>query len=215
MKNPLIIIIGPGKTFGVDIARKFGLNGYDILLVGKNQDKLKYCSELLNGNGINSSFLSVDLKSEDSIRSIFINVEKEGRSVAAVIFNAVTRRNSKPSELNGEKLIGDFKVNVSVAVECFHVVSQIFQKQGHGAMLFTGGGVALKPSLEAASMSLCKAALRNYVLNLAHEYSGTGIYIGLLTITKPVSETSDINFRIVADCFYRMFRERNDTEYFL
>ena len=52
-----------------------------------------------------------------------------------------------------------------------------------GSLLFTGGGLALQPSAQFASLSGSKAALRAYVQTLHAHLAGTGVHATSITIT--------------------------------
>jgi NAD(P)-dependent dehydrogenase (short-subunit alcohol dehydrogenase family) len=59
-------------------------------------------------------------------------------------------------------------------------------RDGRGSLLFTGGGFALHPSKEYASLSVGKAALRAYVHVLHDQLAGTGVHVTIVTITKGI-----------------------------
>lgn len=55
-----------------------------------------------------------------------------------------------------------------------------------GAGSGTGGGFALEPQRDSASLSVGKAALRAFVLSLAQELQPWGVHVGTVTITGTV-----------------------------
>jgi NAD(P)-dependent dehydrogenase (short-subunit alcohol dehydrogenase family) len=59
-------------------------------------------------------------------------------------------------------------------------------REGRGSQLFTGGGFALHPDKEYASVSVGKAALRAYVQVLHDQLAGTGVHATIVTITKGI-----------------------------
>ncbi|MGW3755302.1 SDR family NAD(P)-dependent oxidoreductase, partial [Streptomyces sp. NPDC005134] len=59
-------------------------------------------------------------------------------------------------------------------------------RDGRGSLLFTGGGYALSPSKEHASLSVGKAALRAYVQVLHDQLAGTGVHATSVTITRDI-----------------------------
>ncbi|MCC8088413.1 MAG: SDR family oxidoreductase [Rikenellaceae bacterium] len=215
MKNPSIIIIGPGKTFGVHIAEKFGRYGFDIILAGRAPETLRQQADALSLKGITAEYIHIDVSDPHSVDAVFDSLERGGKVIELLIYNAVARRVGSPSELTVEDIYADFGINVCGGVSCFNRIIKMYKKQGYGAVIFTGGGVALNPSPVSASMSLGKAALRNYALNLAYEFHGTGIFIGTVTITEPVAEGKNLTPERTSDAFYRMFAEKREHEIIL
>jgi NAD(P)-dependent dehydrogenase (short-subunit alcohol dehydrogenase family) len=59
-------------------------------------------------------------------------------------------------------------------------------RDGRGSLLFTGGGFALHPTREFASLSVGMAALRAYVQVLHGQLAGTGVHATSVTITNSI-----------------------------
>ncbi len=212
MNKGIVIIIGTGKGFGFELAFKFGSEGYDIILAGRDTVKLSACIDSLKKINITARFFELDVADPGSIEKFFSKIAGMEQPVSLLIYNAVSRRTVKPSELTASEALDDFSIIVGGAISSAKRIVEIFRRQGKGSVLITGGGVAINPSLQSASMSLSKAALRNYTLNLASELKETGIFAGIITITRPVKKNTGCSSEIVAETFYRMFKEKNEHE---
>ena len=73
--------------------------------------------------------------------------------------------------------------------------------EGRGSLLFTGGGFALHPSEEYASLSVGKAALRAYVYVLHGQLAGTRVHATTVTITKGIGSEPRFDAAALAQAY--------------
>lgn len=93
------------------------------------------------------------------------------------------------------------------AVQC---VLPSMQAAGRGTIIFTGGGFALEPAADYASVSLGKAALRNLAFSLAHEMRGTAIHAGTVTICGMVKPGTHFDPNLIAETFVEFHKQPRD-----
>ncbi|MCC8089185.1 MAG: SDR family NAD(P)-dependent oxidoreductase [Rikenellaceae bacterium] len=210
--NNTVIIVGIGSELGIALADKFGKEGYDIVLMGRNTDKMNEQTEALRFSGINVDSIYIDVTNIDSVKTGFSQLRDMGKKIELLIYNAVARRTATPSQLRPEQVLNDFGVNVTGAIACISEILEDFLKDRAGNIIFTGGGVALNPSLTSASMSISKAGLRNYALNLHNELNDKGIFVGIVTITKAIRPGTDCAPDIIADVYYQLFKGQDKSE---
>ena len=211
-KRSLVVIVGPGKDLGYELARKFGMDGYDIVFMGRDSATIKLKMLPLAGEGIKINFIPIDLTNEKSITDAFIEVDKLNQPVCGLIYNAVVRRIKTPSEITAEEVADDLKVNFLGAVSCTAQILRRYKRAGNEFMMYTGGGVALTPSVPFASMSVGKAALHNYVLNLAEEFKDKAIYIGTVLITQKIQYGTKYAPDLIAGTYLKMIRTKEAVE---
>ena len=206
----LILIVGLGKELGMELARKFGKQGYEIVLMGRDKAAVLPKISLLCEEGIKGYGIGIDVADGKSIADAFQEVDKLNKPIRGLVYNAVARRIKAPSELLPEEVEADLKVSLLGAMGC---TSQLLHRyQGNEFILYTGGGVALTPSVPSASMSVGKAALRNYVLNLAEELKDGDVFVGMVTITRKMEYGTDCPPDLVADVYLELAGTRDCVE---
>lgn len=208
----LIIIVGPGKDLGIELARKFGKQGYGIVLMGRDMTSIQSKTLQLRQEGVDGYAIGIDVTDGNSVAYAFQEVDKLNKPVCGLIYNAVARRIKHPSELLPEDVEADMKVCLSGAMRCTLEILQRYTGCDDEFILYTGGGVALMPSVPAASMSIGKAALRNYVLNLAEELKDNALFIGIVTITRKIEYGTDCSPETVADVYTDLLKTRETAE---
>ncbi|SFE88416.1 short chain dehydrogenase [Bacillus sp. OV194] len=105
-------------------------------------------------------------------------VDTFGR-IDVLLYNAASGKPGKPTELTAEDLVRDFKISVAGALLS---VKEVLPHRENGSILLTGGGLALDPYADYASLAIGKAGIRNLAYSLSQELSAKGIYVGTLTV---------------------------------
>jgi short-subunit dehydrogenase len=91
-------------------------------------------------------------------------------------------------------------------------VKEVIPHMENGTILLTGGGLALYPNANLASLSIGKAALRSLAYSLHQELSPKGIYVGTLTIKGFVKEETYFSPENIANTFFSMYKNQIETE---
>ncbi|GAF35942.1 short-chain dehydrogenase/reductase SDR [Lentilactobacillus farraginis DSM 18382 = JCM 14108] len=204
MKN--MVLIGLGKSeLGVKIIEKFSHEGFSIFLMGRNSAKLDIAQQNFKLKNIQITTKKIDLNDSTSIKHAFSTIE----NIDVLIYNAVARRNTDAKELSRKDVEKDFSITVGGAIDCIQE-SLTKLKASNGSVILTGGGVSLNPSVQNSSMSLDKAALRNYAFSLAKSLQDERVYVGTVTITKAIEEESANSSQKVSDVYWEIYNNKPD-----
>ncbi|MFT8995498.1 SDR family NAD(P)-dependent oxidoreductase [Lentilactobacillus hilgardii] len=205
MKN--MVLIGLGNSgLGAKIIEKFFHEGFSIFLMGRNSVKLDNAQQNFKLKNIQITTKKIDLTDSNSIKHAFSTIE----SIDVLIYNAVARRNTDVKELSRKAVEKDFSITVGGAIDCIQE-SLTKLKISSGSIILTGGGVSLNPSVQNSSMSLDKAALRNYAFSLAKSLKDERIYVGTVTITKAIEEKSSNSPQKVSDVYWKIYSNKPDN----
>ncbi|WP_335376071.1 SDR family NAD(P)-dependent oxidoreductase [Bacillus sp. JJ1122] len=209
MSEKLLLIVGAGPGISLNTARKFGKEGFTIAMISRNMDSLqKHVGELKN-DGIAAEGFTGDASSEESLKAAIDQVIKAYGNIDVLLYNAAAGTPGKPTTLNSDQLVHDFKISVAGALAS---VQAVIPHMEDGTILLTGGGLALYPYADYASLAIGKAGIRNLAYSLQQELSPKGIYVGTLTIKGFVQEGTYFSAEKIANAFYRMYVNRTETE---
>ena len=210
--NKTIVIIGAGKGISYETAKNFGLKGYNVALISRTLTSLQELESRLASQGITAKGFQGDVSSASSMKDALFKVRAAfGDEIEALLYNAASIRPGQPTGINVEDFVYDFKVNAAGALIAVQEILP-FIKKDSGSILLTGGGLALHPSADVASLSVGKAALRNLAYSLHQELSLKGIYVGTLTINGFVQEDSYFSGDKIAEALYKMHENKGDAE---
>lgn len=207
-----IIIVGAGPNLSLGIAEKFAENNFSIGLISRNEEKLQGQVADFKAKGIKAEYAVADAYDTLQIENAILKLTAELGSVDVLLYNAAAMKYKNIIDENAADLTDDFKMSVANAFHCVKTLHQQL-RETNGAVLFTGGGLALYPNIQVGSLSITKAALRNLAFQLHEVLKPDNIYVGTLTVNnaiKPESETHSPE--ILAEKFWEMYVNRTDTE---
>jgi short-subunit dehydrogenase len=168
----------------------------------------KYENELKN-DGIAAKGFPGDVSSVEDLKTAIDAVIKTYGKIDVLLYNAAAGKSGKPTTLSVDQLVEDFKISVAGALTS---VKEVIPHMENGTILLTGGGLALHPYADYASLAIGKAGIRNLAYTLHQELSPKGIYVGTLTIKGFVQEGSYFSPENIANTFYSMYVNQTETE---
>ncbi len=205
MSKPIITIVGAGPGVSAGIARKFGSNGFTVFLLARRADALEATVAELQEKGIDARGIVADATVDESVTHAFARIEAECGVSDVVVYNAGANTVSNPSALPIDNLISDFTVNVAGALRSAQAIIPAMVERGSGAILFTGGMLALNPVVSRASAAIAKAGLRNLTFTLADELASQGITVGIVTIGGVVEAGTFFDPDLIAEEYWQLY----------
>ncbi|MFJ5992216.1 SDR family NAD(P)-dependent oxidoreductase [Lentzea sp. NPDC092896] len=188
--SPIAVVLGVGPGLGMSVARRFGREGYDVVLISRRSERhAGFLAELAEA-GVNARAFALDLKDVDQLRSTLDSVGP----VDVVYYGpAATDLSGLPPEITATtsdeaRAAMDWLYPAIDLTQ--HVLPGLLERGG--GLLFAGGLSAVRPMPVLGALTLSSAALRNYAVTLNAALADKGVYVGTLTIGG-VIERSDIH----------------------
>lgn len=204
MSQEVCAIVGTGPGLGLALARRFGQEGYKLALVGRNPAALsEYVGEMTQA-GFEAQGFEADAGDIKALTNTFTRIKEQHGAPSVLIYNAAVLKAGPGSQLDPQTLLEEFKVNVMGALTSVQCVIEEMQARKEGTIIFTGGGLALNPSAQYASLSAGKAALRSLALSLAAELEPAGIHVATVTIGGIVRPNSRFAPERIAEVFWKL-----------
>jgi len=200
---PNCIIVGSGPGLGDAIALLFGKRGYRVGLIARSGDKLKVQADRLSQEGIGVEWATANAGDLPELEKALMAITASLGPCDVLIYNAAVMRSGPALDLTPRQMIEEFQVNVMGAHFSAKSVAPYMVEQGRGAILFTGGGLALEPYPEWCSLALGKAALRSLGLSLFKELKPKGVHVCVLAICGIVAENGPFDPKLIAEKYWR------------
>jgi len=208
------IVIGSDSGVGFEVAKRFGKGGQRIVLVSRNQVKLDAATEKLTDLGIIATNYVCDVNDFQALESMMQDLTKDDNDIANLIFNVGDKHLDDPLSSDIELIEKIFKTNVASAIVAAKAFIQDTDSKTKRAIIFTGGGAAIRPSVKASTLSLTKAALRSYAYTLHEQVADQDIYVGLVTIQGSIGTSVEMQPRMIAETYWQMLNKRDAVEAF-
>ncbi|WP_307475256.1 SDR family NAD(P)-dependent oxidoreductase [Paenibacillus harenae] len=210
---PLLVIVGSGPGVSAGIAKKFGSNGFRVVLISRTKSSLERSLEDLRKIPIESHGISADASEPDSLKAAFKQIKDNYGATDVLVYNAAHIVPGDPLSLTEQQLIEDFKVNTVGALTSAQQVIPDMVERKQGTLFFTGGGIALTPNPLYASLSIGKAAIRSLALSIAETLSPYGIYVGQVLIDDHVRKGTYYDPDRIADVYWELYNKKDQKEY--
>ncbi len=207
MAKGACIVVGVGPGLGVALAERFGREGRKVGLVARRAGELEGYRRALAERGVSAVAFEGDASDEASLRGAVGRAAAELGEVEVLVYNAAVMRQGKPSRLDVGSLVDDFRVNVAGALVATQAVLPALRARGGGTILFTGGGLALDPFPDFASLAVGKAGVRSLALSLAKELAPEGVHVATVTVCGFIKEGTPFAPSKVADVYAELAAE--------
>lgn len=207
MFSNICAVVGVGPGVSLAVARRFAREGFQIALLARRAEALAgYVTELAQQNITAQGFIA-DAGNEQSLVAAFEQVRTQMGHPDVLIYNAAVIRDGQPASLSTETLLSDFRVNVMGALVSVQQVLPEMRAQQAGTILLTGGGLALYPMPQYASLALGKAALRSFTYTLGGELEADTIQVATVTITGTVQPGTHFDPDLIAEAYWTLHRQ--------
>lgn len=203
---PIAIIIGAGPGLGLALAEKFGQKGFAIALLARSEDNLEAFAKTLHEQGISASAHAVDISDFTALRQTLRAIAQKD-TVEVVIYNAVKKQFNSPLQLDVEEMVDAYRMDVAGALLSVQTILPFMQENEEGTFLFTGGGAALHPWMQAPTISIAKAGIRSLAFMLAEELKESPIKVGTITIFGTIKEGTAFDPHKIADAYYQHYQQ--------
>jgi short-subunit dehydrogenase len=207
MTAPACVIVGVGPGLSQALAERFAAEGYAIGLVTRTQATLDAAAAKLRAGGVTVATAAGDGADPAALRKALDAIAAQLGAPEVAIYNASVLRMARPSELAPDALAADFAACVTGALVMAQHVLPAMRARARGTILLTGGGSAFEPWVDAASLGIGKAAIRNLAIALSRELAPQGIHAGTVTICGSIAPGGYYDPQRIAEAFLDFHRD--------
>jgi short-subunit dehydrogenase len=170
----VVLITGASSGIGKETAGLFAQNGFKVLAVARNSDKMKDLE--LSG----CSVFSMDVTNEESIQNSFRKIFTEFDQIDIVINNAGYSQNGFVEELTLPQLRRQFDVNVFGLIRITQMVLPKMREKRSGHIINIGSVGGDFTSAGAGAYHASKYAVESFSDALRQELNNFGIKVSLI-----------------------------------
>ncbi|MFD2999039.1 SDR family NAD(P)-dependent oxidoreductase [Pontibacter toksunensis] len=181
-KGKTVLITGASNGFGLEFARLFAEDGYNLVLVSRSTDRMKKLAyELQDRHQLEHvCVVTSDLARAESPREVYEEVTKSGIQVDVLVNNAGagTYGFFYETDLEREKAI--IQLNVTTPVELTKLFLQDMKRRNEGKILNVASVVSHMASPLMAIYGATKAFILSFSEALTNELQDTNITVTAL-----------------------------------
>lgn len=204
--HPLAIIAAVGPGMGIALARRFAREGFAIGLIARSADRLAAHAAELAAFDVPVGIATADLCDLASLKAAFDSLLGRFGPASVLIYNGARWHQQPAMTLDPMTFNWDVALSATGALASVQHVYPGMKAAGAGTILFTGGGLALRPEYGAgvASLTAGKSALRGLTYALAGELGPEGIHVATVTIAGTVAPQTAFDPDRIAEAYWTL-----------
>ncbi|MCG7597662.1 SDR family NAD(P)-dependent oxidoreductase [Mycobacterium sp. C3-094] len=179
MTAPLALVTGASSGIGLELARRFARDGYDLVVAAEDDGIVAVPDQLATYGGAVHP-VQVDLRTPEGVEHLFASTVQKGTPVAAAALNAGVGRGDMflASELADDMSIID--LNVRSTVHLAKLVLRDMANRDAGRVLFTSSVASMMPGSFQPVYNASKSFVQSFVKALQDELRDTSITVTAL-----------------------------------
>ncbi len=177
----MILLTGASKGIGLALAHEFARHGHDLVLVARDEAKLKEASELLQKQyNVKTHYKVCDLSKVGSSLALYQELKKDSLRINCLVNNAGIGYMGPYAEMSDEKLHDLMQINMISLSELTHLFLKDFISRNEGSILQVASTAAFLPGPLMAAYYASKAYVVSLSHAIAHEVKETNVTISIL-----------------------------------
>jgi len=184
MATQSAVIVGVGKGLSASLARRLAREGYRLVLVARNTDKL---ADLVAETGAIAH--QAETSDPAAIERLFAMVDREMGTPDLVVFNGGARYRGAIETLDPEEMLRAHMVTGHAAFLVAQAAAKRMLAAGRGSIFFTGATASVKSLPKSVPFAMGKFAIRALAQGLARELAPRNIHVAHFVIDGGIASS--------------------------
>lgn len=209
-----VFVVGAGKGLGNAVARQFAAHDFRVVLMSRHAEHLSAYQQSMQDEGIEVDTQVVDACDQVALAEGMQQAMQRFGVPDVLFYNVgITTADSElPHAVTVSDMQQRYLVDVLGAYTCIQQVLGDAFSAKQGAILITGGGLAMYPNAAYLPLSMDKAALRAMVQALHPVYKDAGIFIGSVQVCDTIGGSERYMPEKIAEQFWTLYQQRSESE---
>ncbi|KAM0252374.1 hypothetical protein ACHAQJ_007757 [Trichoderma viride] len=213
-----VVIIGSGPGIGTNTAAVFAAKKFNkVALIARNPVQLeKDAANVIsasNGNATVKTY-STDILEPAKFLATLNQINQDLGTVEVVLFNAAIVAESRLLEVSDDELLRDFKISTialnNLSKWAFPQLAALASKDATTSptVIVTSSHLPEAPETNLVSLSMSKAAQKNFTRSLRLEFEPKGVHVAILSVAGYVTETNKkLNPKNIAEQAWNLYSQ--------
>ena len=177
MSRPTALVTGASSGIGLEFARQLSANGHDVVVVARDEGRLKELAGELSGD---VEVLAADLTDEADLAAVEARLSDPARPVDVLVNNAGFATMGPFAHLPVDAEEREIRLNVMALVRLTRAVLPGMLERKKGGIVNVSSIGAFQPGPFNATYSATKAFVSSFTEAVHEEVRGSGVHVTAL-----------------------------------
>ncbi|MFZ0770617.1 MAG: SDR family oxidoreductase [Candidatus Sulfotelmatobacter sp.] len=178
LKTRTAVITGASGGIGYELAKLFARDGYNLVLVARDGDKLNQVAGELQGKfGVTVKPVALDLAAAPAAKFLFDQLQREAVVVDVLVNNAGFGMLGEFAGMAEEEILGQIQLNVTALTHLTRLFLPAMVARRGGKIMNVASTAAFQPGPLMAVYYATKAYVLSFSEALANEVAGAGVVV--------------------------------------
>jgi 7-alpha-hydroxysteroid dehydrogenase len=175
LKGKTALVTGAGKGIGARIATAFAEMGANVILVARTQSDIDRVAAEVRDFGVTATALACDITSDDSVASMFTQVEAATSCLDILVNNAgaAGRGYGSLERVDKAAFTDTLDINLTAAYHLIHMALPLLKKAPNASIVNVSSAMSWMVDKNFAAYAAAKAGLDQMTRVLAYELAPT------------------------------------------
>jgi len=175
LKGKTALVTGAGKGIGARIATAFAEMGANVILVARTQSDIDRVAAEVRDFGVTATALACDITSDDSVASMFTQIEAATSCLDILVNNAgaAGRGYGSLERVDKAAFTDTLDINLTAAYHLIHMALPLLKKAPNASIVNVSSAMSWMVDKNFAAYAAAKAGLDQMTRVLAYELAPT------------------------------------------
>lgn len=180
----IVLVTGGSSGIGAEIARQFRALGHDVIICGRNEEKLAAAAAILDAHPI-----PCDIANVEDCQRMLAEIDRQfGRIDILVNCAGIMLMYDFQAEADTpDRIRREIEINAIAPLRLSHMALPLLRQSEEPAIVFVSSGLAYIPFPGTPVYSGTKALIHHAAMALRHQLSGIGVKV--FELLPPVTDT--------------------------
>lgn len=192
--KPLALVTGASRGIGLELAKQFARNGFDLIINSEDPDRLGSAASELGELGAGVRTVAADLRSAEGVATLYRQVSAGGTPLSAAALNAGVGQGGPFLDTDIDDEVSIVDLNITSTLRLAKLVLRDMVARDEGRVLVTSSVASTMPGTFQSVYNASKSFLQSWAEAVQNEIKDSAV-----TITSLMPGPTETDFFRRAD----------------
>jgi 3-oxoacyl-[acyl-carrier protein] reductase len=177
LRGRVCVVTGASRGIGRETARQLCAEGADVLLVGRDEERLAAAAEEAGAGGGRAATVSLDVTAEEAPDHIVAAADEHFGAVDVLVNNAGSAKWRDLEQVPDEDWREQYELSVMAPLRAMRLLAPAMAERGWGRIVNVASTAGKRPSAAMPEYSVAKAAELSLSRLFADRYAKRGVLV--------------------------------------